>query len=709
MIDKDQLINLFTRYEYELCDIADGKYAIFSSGTSMYPAVEIVILNGENSDEINQHKKIYSETGYAVRICNEKSIEDIEHYLFNWFFQVKESNHRISERYSSYTRSIMQAYVFQSINKEEKLYEYINIPYSLERDFDKEGEYQSGLLDNIREDLCKSGPQLIIVEAGAGFGKTSTAYEILKDYEHVESNIRPFFMELSKDRIAPTFHYLLNSQIDANFKVRLGSDIVLYNIKRGYIPLIIDGFDELLSKDLDNGELEAKFNKVETMLSTIADLLQDQAKVILTTRKTAIFAGESFYEWYQQLKQKGCNFTISRYQLGNPSMIDWLPAHRIKQLPQNFEKISNPVILGYLRYLDDDEFSLAIDSSSLTQHYLNSILKREIERQDLPFNVQEQIKVLRRLAAFFAGFNSTAFNRTDIKETIRETSLPLLEAYATPKKDVKSLANALTNHAFLDRKGDTNIGFLNDFIFGTFLMYAIMEEDDNFYDVFFKDATYSILEKSILAASYFDPDIKNRFWNKLFAKCAINSILAFWSDTLLTKRNAHSISGISLDGKYLDSVFLGSSGNSIENCSFSNMEFTRCVFDFNYIKDCAFINCSFQSCTKDGSNLSCGFYGCTGPNITDFIDKPNVEVPIIEAIPMAEKSETEYLVNLLRLYYQVGGRTHRMRMISCIRENFDATIFKKIFSIAENNGYIVTNGDKSFITQEGRTFFNNNK
>ena len=708
MIAKDQLIDLFTRYEYELRDIADGKYAIFSSGTSMYPAVEIVILNNENNDEINQHKKVYSEAGYAVRVCNEKTIENIEHYLFNWFFQVKESNRRIAERYSNYTKSIMQAYVFQSTNKEEKLYEYINIPYSLERDFKKEGEYQLGLLDNIRKDLCKSGPQLIIVEAGAGFGKTSTAYEILKDYEHVEDNIRPFFMELSKDRIAPTFHYLLNSQIDANFKVRLGSDIVLYNIKRGYIPLIIDGFDELLSKDLDNGELEAKFNKVETMLSTIADLLQDQAKVILTTRKTAIFAGESFYEWYQQLSRRGYSFTISRYQLGNPSMTDWLPAYRIKQLPQNFEKISNPVILGYLRYLDDEEFGLAIDSSSLTQHYLNSILKREIERQDLPFNVNEQIIVLRRLAAFFAGFNSTAFNRADIKDTIRETSLPLLEANASPKKDVKSLANTLTNHAFLDRKGDANIGFLNDFILGTFLMYAIMDEDDNFYDVFFKDATYSMLEKSILAASYFSSDMKNKFWNKLFAKCTTNPILTFWSDTLLTKRNAHSISGISLDGKYLDSVFLGSRENPIENCSFSNMEFVECMFDFNHIKDCAFINCCFQSCTKYGSNLSCGFYGCKGSDMSEFIDAP-VVAPIIEPVPMTEKSETEYLVNLLRLYYQVGERTHRMRMISCIRENFEATIFKKIFSIAENKGYIVTNGDKSFITQEGRTFFNNNK
>ena len=438
MIDKEKLIDLFTQYEYETLYVKDGEYAVFSSGTSMYPAVEIVKLSEGCDSSIANQKKDYSEAGYAVRICEENTIEDIEHYLFNWFFQVKESNRRISAKYEEYTRSIMQAYVFQGANAESSAYQYINIPFSIEHNFIDRKEFNIGLLDRIRMDLKKDGPQLIIVEAGAGFGKTSTVYEILKDYETVEKNVRPFFMELSKDRIAPTFHYLLNSQIDANFKVRLGSDIVLHNIKRGYIPLIIDGFDELLSRDLDNGEMDAKFSKVETMLSTIADLLYDQAKVILTTRKTAIFAGENFYEWYQQLSRHGHSFDISRYQLGNPSIHDWLPKHKLNALPQNFDKISNPVLLGYLRYLDDNEFNSVVASSTLTKHYLNSILKREIERQDLPFNIQEQIVILRRLAAYFAGFDSTAFCRSEIKETIRETSRELLESHATAKKDVKS-------------------------------------------------------------------------------------------------------------------------------------------------------------------------------------------------------------------------------------------------------------------------------
>ena len=703
MIDKEKLIDLFTQYEYETLYVKDEEYAVFSSGTSMYPAVEIVKLSEGCDSSIANQKKDYSEAGYAVRICEENTIEDIEHYLFNWFFQVKETNRRISAKYEEYTRSIMQAYVFQGANVESSAYQYINIPFSIEHNFIDRKEYNVGLLDRIRTDLKKDGPQLIIVEAGAGFGKTSTVYEILKDYETVEKNVRPFFMELSKDRIAPTFHYLLNSQIDANFKVRLGSDIVLHNIKRGYIPLIIDGFDELLSRDLDNGEMDAKFSKVETMLSTIADLLYDQAKVILTTRKTAIFAGENFYEWYQQLSRHGHNFEISRYQLGNPSIQDWLPKHKLNALPQNFDKISNPVLLGYLRYLDDNEFNSVVASSTLTKHYLNSILKREIERQDLPFNIQEQIVILRRLAAYFAGLDSTAFCRSEIKETIRETSRELLESHATAKKDVKSLSNTLTNHAFLDRKGDSNIGFLNDFILGTFLMYAIINEEDSFFDDFLRGASFSILEKSILAAAVFDTETKNLFWEQLFKRCSINNILEFWSDTLLRERTIHSFSNISFDGKNLYGVLIGSSESPINKCSFSNMVFTDCVFDFNHIIDCAFINCKFKSCSKEGTNLKCGFYGCCDLDNSSFID--TLDQTSIEV----EQNDEKTLIDLLKLYFQVDERTQRMRMISRIKDSFEPMSFKKIFALAESNGFIMTNGDKSFITKKGRTYYNDNK
>lgn len=60
MIDKEKLIDLFTQYEYETLYVKDGEYAVFSSGTSMYPAVEIVKLSeGCDSSIANQKKRLF--------------------------------------------------------------------------------------------------------------------------------------------------------------------------------------------------------------------------------------------------------------------------------------------------------------------------------------------------------------------------------------------------------------------------------------------------------------------------------------------------------------------------------------------------------------------------------------------------------------------------------------------------------------------------
>ena len=159
-------------------------------------------------------------------------------------------------------------------------------------------EFDNGvsIVSALRQELITDGAKLIIVEAPAGYGKTSTAMELLNSYSDVTSKVRPFYMELSLDRQAPTFYYLLISQINKTFNVLLGDTIVMHNIKEGRIPLIIDGFDELLNEDLDAGNSNFDRNKGKTMLETIADLLEGNAKIVLTTRKTAILSGPEFYE-----------------------------------------------------------------------------------------------------------------------------------------------------------------------------------------------------------------------------------------------------------------------------------------------------------------------------------------------------------------------------------------------------------------------------
>lgn len=64
--------------------------------------------------------------------------------------------------------------------------------------------------------------------------------------------------------------------------------------------------------------LQAIRIKGKTMLQTIADLLNGNAKIVLTTRKTAILSGEDFYEWYEETVTEKEKFYILRYKLEQP-------------------------------------------------------------------------------------------------------------------------------------------------------------------------------------------------------------------------------------------------------------------------------------------------------------------------------------------------------------------------------------------------------
>jgi hypothetical protein len=57
------------------------------------------------------------------------------------------------------------------------------------------------------------------------------------------------------------------------------------------------------------------------MLSTIVDLLTDNAKVIITSRKTAIFNSEEFHNW---MIDRNIDYTLSKVTISEPSIENWL-------------------------------------------------------------------------------------------------------------------------------------------------------------------------------------------------------------------------------------------------------------------------------------------------------------------------------------------------------------------------------------------------
>ena len=116
---------------------------------------------------------------------------------------------------------------------------------------------------------------LFLIEAAAGFGKTCTAYELL--LELVTKNIGkiPLFSELSRNRQAKIFRYVLLDEIDRSFPL-LSSSLVRNEVRAGNVPVILDGFDELLHESTSNDQVN--YEKTEPMLETITELLTDSAK-----------------------------------------------------------------------------------------------------------------------------------------------------------------------------------------------------------------------------------------------------------------------------------------------------------------------------------------------------------------------------------------------------------------------------------------------
>lgn len=696
--DREQIWKLYERYGYRALE-TDEEYMMFILENVMYPAVEILLFNEQNQQHVEK-KNEYSANGYGVHVTIYHGLSSIEEYLFMGFFRVNAVAKQLEKNYSRYAEKQMQLY-----SRDKSEYRYISIPYTVEENFESVPD-AANLVESIFRNMQGSHPVLIIIEAAAGYGKTATAYELIHQYTTKMKDVRPFFMELAKDRTASNFHYLLLSQIEQQFDILLKNEVVLYNIRQGRIPLIIDGFDELLSADLDNGGVNVDFKEVETMLSTIAELLTDHSKVVLTTRKTAIFSGESFIEWYYDRIDSSFNFDIIRYQLGAPELHNWLDARRRKAFGERHigSSIANPVLMGYLRYINDHEFDEIIrDPYLLTDKFFSFMLKREIERQDLPFSVADQYRILRRLAALFGGFNINSDTRAEVKHALLELNRQLIEQKAVTK-DAESIANTLTNHALLDRKGTENIGFLNDFIFGTLFMHSVVNDDEDMLE-YYRETSYPFLEKAILAAAVTDAADRSLFYDRLHLFCNLNTSLHFWASVKLRCTTIGGYKGESFDaGTLYNPVegchFAEGFGNNLTECSFTNIVFRQCHFNFDQIDECTFINCRFEKCTKEGTTLQCEFYNCSEFPEQQFFDYE------LEVTEEQQYDESMLRRDILLSFVKVDGHTRRMKMISKLRNDFadhDTKFsFKKTFSSLCVDGYIVCNGDKAFLSSEGQ-------
>lgn len=595
---------------------------VFSIQAGHFYNAEIVVLNDASEDHIEKVKFDLSNQGYAYQTIKYRNIEEVETHLFHGFFSVKSSKLKLKNSYQSHINNIVNSIPIGT----NYTYSYIKSRYYINNE-----ERNFGVINEIESKLYEKQPILFIIEAAAGFGKTCTAYELLNSILNKKnSNLLPFFSELSKNRQAKIFKYILLDEIDRNFP-NLTSELVIKKIKTGNVPVILDGFDELIDEKKDSTEWNKNIS--ESMLSTISDLLQDQAKIILTTRRTAIFDSLGFNQW---IEENGKKFQIFRIKINEPTIEEWLSPTRVKLLQadsQSLLHLKNPVLLSYLNALDDEDFSSIIANPKLiVEKYFSSMLQREKNRQDLKMELSEQELILEKIAGLLSDSGKISIKKehllifleecfTDLAETIQDRYI------GENKPNFDELVNKFANHALLDgfdNNKNLNITFVNEFVLGYFISKHILNNSEWISEPLF-------IEPAIYSTISFSSDEKLTIWKNI--KLALEIIE---DQNILITANIYLNNEITIDlvDEYVTDMSFNSltiGNNLVEKYGFVDCVFHSCSFNLDKMKTVTFTNCKFYSCTYFGIINDIYHYGCTSNESDEFLEyiiSSKVEKPI---------------------------------------------------------------------------------
>ena len=706
MLNIEELDGLFLQYGYTLQEKRDA-CRVYLLRQGMYYGAEIVIFDGSEQDEL---AKGYADSGFSVKRQHFQSIGEAEEYLFSGFFKTEVSRLEIESRYRDFAEKQVRPY-----GKDSGItYKYIQMPFSVFKDNYDEGEQGINLLETIFSQIETPGAHLVIVEAAAGYGKTCTSHELYHSFLERETRraIKPIFTELSRNRDAKQFKYVLWSEIDKEKATTAKQDLVVYNIRKGRIPLIIDGFDELLSKDIDSGSEEGldEFQQVETMLSTIGSLLQDEAKIILTSRKTAIFAGAAFEQWVEGYNNA---FDVMRIQLERPRIESWLSVERLEQLTSAgipLHHIANPVLLTYLRNISEEGFTEVITTpGDITTKYFQFLLSRERERQDLIISVADQLAIFEQLALNFLEFDFMGDTRQFVKEMIVDYNKPMLMHYKelSPKPiQLSELADTLTNHALLDRVGNKDyVAFVNEYVFGYLLGRALLRLGTKGLETQ-NPLSEDILERAVLSFKYAVDTDRLALWGKLYPlkpKMTAPHILTM--ETILVHRIKDNYSDCSFNSLFFEDVEFNELDGNFSNatfvdCTFKNCTFRAATFNRTYFTGCKFKGCNLVPASGQTSNIH--FFGCDDYHsgfIAGFITSP-VSVAVTDQVPLE--------IKILSKYFKVDGRRPKMKYVSQLRGEFGEDCADEMSTVLENlrkQKYIQVSGNNSFITQAGINYY----
>lgn len=600
MKDNKKMKELYKLYGFDLAEERD-ECLIFTFSNGYFYNCEILMFD-DVVNNIEILKKQYENLGYSVRSSRFKNYESLESKLYTGFFNITLSKKKRLLEYQKYIE-----------NQNEKIYggnqkyTYVTGAYLLGTE-----RYEDNIIDTLSTLFQNKGAQLILVEAAAGFGKTCTSYEIMNRLAQNDSDKVPIFIELSKNRNAKIFRHVLLDAIDNNYSY-LSSEVVKYAIEKGNIPLIVDGFDELLSKSINDNDNDNKKNAMEeksdaqNMLATIAELLgsDSNAKIMLTSRKSSLFTGEEFDEWVVN-NLSTCD--VTRITIEEPTLQNWLGADKVsyinsKKIP--FNTISNPIILSLYRNMKYEEFVEKCEKvEEVLKDYFITITKREMKRQSLVMNEDEQYNLFVSLAKEMVELDISAEEPKFIQEIIEMILGGKIKEYIErydinqfneERPNDEEFVQKLVRHAVLDRKSQDSyvIGFINDFIFGIFIGEALVKGD-------LDSNTIGVKYIELAATSY---AVRSEEQRKILYLKIENTIRGMELNTRIAMdMNLISRSNGVYENGYISSMSFSDAFIFEADSVFKNVCFNECVFkDIHFYDeifiDCQFINCKFFNCT----------------------------------------------------------------------------------------------------------------
>ncbi|MEZ9848777.1 NACHT domain-containing NTPase [Vibrio breoganii] len=661
---------------------------VFSIRTGHYHNADIIPLN--RSIDVSQTFQEFQELGYACQTKAYNCASEIETALFSGFFNLELTRQRLTRDYNEFTDSLVK------IHSDNATYTYIKTQYYVNN--------KVGTLTVTQEILDRLGaekPILFLVEAAAGFGKTCSAYELVKEITNTRTHQLPLFSELSRNRQAKIFRYVLLDEIDRSFPL-LSSSLVRSEIKSGKVPVVLDGFDELLHESATD---ETKnYESTEPMLDTISELLTDKAKVVLTTRRTAIFDGDEFHQWIENHEN---DFEVIRLRIQEPRVEDWLSPERLQSICAAgfpIENLSNPVLLSFLRCISDEEFlEVSKDATKLVDKYFDSMMERERKRQDLMMTPSEQYEILRKISADMIEFDYTSESRDYIYSLILENNQPLIEKTrkfypVDTRPTTDELVNKLASHALLDRKGKDSqgIGFVNEFVLGNFCADNIISDDTMEWDGdkrFIEPAIQSYLPRT--------SDERDLLWESLkFVLEFINGCDKVQYNFMLTDEMRMELNAETVEELVLSNTKLGDLAQIVDTV-FINCKFSDCNFVIDNIKNTTFINCDFYQCIvtdPDGiGSDNVHFAGCNADN--EFITLINSEDEEFETNSSNGFDDSEIYV--LEKFYPRGSQTfHKHRAIGAIcsqNKMFNRYEITRSIERLKKKGYLSVPDKRSFL------------